>query len=197
MTFNVLVTGVGGEGVLFTSVIITRAANIEGHELRGTQLHGLAQRGGQIPTHIRFGKEDVFSPTIPRGEADLIIGMEPVEAARYCYFADRERTSFVVDTYPIIPVYTMLLGEKYPSMDEIKAMIRPFAKKAVFADASHICKEKLGDPVYGNAMIVGIAISCGMLPLKKSSVEEVLKQTSGKYAESNLNALRLGLEYRE
>lgn len=197
MVFNVLLTGVGGEGVLFASVLIARAANIEGCEVRGTQLHGLAQRGGQIPTHVRFGRGGhVFSPTIPRAEADLVLGLEPVEAARSCYFADKGRTGFLVDTYPIVPVYARLLGERYPSLEEIRGMIEPFAKKMVFADASNICSEKLGDTIYGNAMAIGIAVSQGLLPLKEKSLSEAIRRTAGGHAEMNLRAFRLGLEYR-
>lgn len=195
MTFNALFCGVGGEGVLFTSVIVARAAVLDGYEVRGTQLHGLAQRGGQIPTHLRFGKR-IFSPTIPRGEADLILGLEPVEAVRECYFADKKRTGFVVDTYSIVPVYTNLLRERYPSLDEVKKMIAPFAKKAVFVDASNICKQKFGDPIYGNVMAIGVCISSGLLPLKEKSVERILKQTAPKYFEQNLKAFRMGLEFK-
>lgn len=196
MTFNVLLTGVGGEGVLFTSVIIARAANIEGYEVRGTQLHGLAQRGGQIPTHVRFGR-DIFSPTIPRGEADLILGLEPVEAVRSCYFADRSRTGFVVDTYPIVSVYSRMLREKYPSMEQVGKMIEPFAKRAVFIDASNLCSEKLGDPIYGNTMAIGVAVSQNLLPLKRKSVAEAIRKSAGKHAEKDLQAFGMGLDYKE
>lgn len=195
MVFNVLLTGVGGEGVLFTSVLVARAANLEGYEVRGTQLHGLAQRGGQIPTHVRFGKQ-AFSPTIPRGEADLILGLEPVEAARSCYFANRKRTGFIVDTYPIVSVYSRMLKEKYPSLDKVRGMIAPFAKKAVYVDASNICSGKLGDPIYGNSMAIGVAISQGLLPLKEKSIVQAIKQTAGKYAAKDLQAFRMGLEYK-
>ena len=193
MVFNVLLTGVGGEGVMLTSVVVARAADIEGYQVRGIQLHGLAQRGGQIPTHVRFGK-NVFSPTIPRGEADLILGMEPVEAARACYFADKKRAAFVIDTYPVIPVYTQILKERYPSTDEVKKIITPFAKKSIFVDASNICTEQYGDPIYGNVMVVGVAIGAGLLPLKQSSVEQSLKVSVPKL-DINMKALRDGLAF--
>jgi indolepyruvate ferredoxin oxidoreductase beta subunit len=194
--FNVLVAGVGGEGVLFTSVIVARAANIEGFEVRGTQLHGLAQRGGAIPTHIRFGK-NVHSPLIPRAQADLIFALEPLEAARFCYFAGRERTSFLVDTYPVKPVYANLFDQPYPTYEKIKQMIDPFAKRYVFVDASNICDQKLGDPVDGNMMMLGVAISNGMLPLKKESVMAALKMTLPKDKADDVTAFKMGLEYRQ
>ncbi len=99
MRVNVLLTGVGGEGVLVTSVIIARAASFDGYYVRGTQFHGLAQRGGSIPTHVRFGKErDVRSPFIPRAHADLILGLEPIEAARACYFAGKTGQTLLLIT---------------------------------------------------------------------------------------------------
>ena len=83
MRFDSLLIGVGGEGVLTSGVILARAANIEGHYVRGVQLHGLAQRGGSIPTFIRFGSEkELYSPGIMQGNADLVLAFEPLEAVR-------------------------------------------------------------------------------------------------------------------
>ncbi|MCK5022652.1 MAG: indolepyruvate oxidoreductase subunit beta [Candidatus Aenigmarchaeota archaeon] len=196
MTFNVLLTGVGGEGVLITSVIVARAAAIEGYKISGTQLHGLAQRGGSIPTHVRFGKE-AYSPIIPRGQADLILGLEPVESARSCYFATKQRTNFVVDTYPLVPVYTSLHGQKYPTTEQIRKMIEPFAKKVIMADTSHICEQKLGNPIYGNVMAIGVALANGFLPLSKKSVLEAIKNSVRHGLDKNMEAFRMGMEYRD
>jgi indolepyruvate ferredoxin oxidoreductase beta subunit len=195
MVYNILLTGVGGEGILMTSTILTRAASIEGHAVRGTQFHGLAQRGGSIPTTIRFGR-NVYSPTIPRGQADLIFGLEPIEAARFCFYASKERTSFVIDTYPLKPVYANLLNQPYPTMKQIESMIKPFAKKTILVDASNICHEKLGNPVYGNVMAIGVAVSAGLLSLKPSSIIESLKISVPRGIEQNVKAFRMGMEYK-
>jgi indolepyruvate ferredoxin oxidoreductase beta subunit len=194
MVYNILLTGVGGEGILFTSVIVARAATIEGYEVRGTQLHGLAQRGGAIPAHIRIGK-DVYSPLIPRGQTDLLFALEPLEAARFCYFASKERTTFLVDTYPVKPVYATLLDQPYPSYEKLRQMIEPFAKKIYFVDASNICEEKLGDPVYGNVFLLGVAFANNLLPLKRSSIEQALKM-SLKDPEKDLMAFKMGIEHK-
>jgi len=195
MKFNTIVTGVGGEGALLTSVIMARAANFEGYEIRGTQLHGLAQRGGSIPTHIRFGH--VYSPITGRGEADLILALEPLEAARYSYFASRSRTNFIIDNFPVMPAYARSIGQKYPSMDNLMAMIRPFAKQVIVADASNQTAKKLGNPVFGNVMCLGIAISKGMLPLKKVSVLQSIKDSVPRGLKENIRAFRMGLEYKD
>jgi len=196
MTCNVMLTGVGGEGVLMTSVIVARAANLDGYEVRGTQFHGLAQRGGSIPTQIRFGMK-VYSPMIPRAKADLILGLEPIEAARSCFYASKERTNFVVDTYPVKPVYLNLLGHTYPSYEKIKKMIAPFAKKSVFVDASNICEKRFGNPIFGNVMSIGVAFSMGALPLSKSSVLESIRTSVPKRAiKENLEAFDMGLKFK-
>lgn len=195
MTYNILLTGVGGEGVLVTSVVIAKAANLEGYEVRGTQLHGLAQRGGSIPTHLRLG-EKVYSPIIPRASADLILGLEPIEAARACFYAGNHKTNFIIDTYPLKPVYANILGQAYPSNEEIRKMIEPFAKKIIMVDASNICNEKLGSPIYGNVMCVGVALANGLLPLREESVLESLKRTVPRGLKENIKAFRMGLEFK-
>jgi len=194
--FNALLTGVGGEGALLTSVIVARAANLEGKYVRGTQLHGLAQRGGSIPIHIRFGK-DVRSPIIARGEADMLLGLEPMEAARFCYFASKQKTQFIIDNYPIMPLMAKLENRKYPSINIIRKLVEPFAKRIIVADASTRTAKELGNPVFGNVMCLGIALSQGMLPLKKSSVMQAMKATVPRGIDKNVKAFRMGLEWEK
>ena len=196
MTFNVLLTGVGGEGVLLTSSILARAAVGDGYAVGGIQLHGLAQRGGSIPTYVRFGKK-IHSPTIPRGEADLILGLETIEVARSCYFADKKRTNFLIDTYTIKPVYANLFKQKYPSVDEVKKMIKGFAKRIVVVDASDICDEKLGSMIYGNVMSLGVAVGQGLLPISEKSMLKALKKTVPRAYKENMAAFEMGMKYED
>lgn len=196
MTFNMLLTGVGGEGVLITSALVGRAAAYDGHKVGGIQLHGLAQRGGSIPTYVRWGKE-IHSPTIPRGEANLILGLETIEAARSCYFASKERTNFLIDTYTIKPVYAHLFKQKYPLIAEVKQMIKPFAKSLTIVDASNICDEKLGSAIYGNVMSLGVAKAKGILPLSKKSLLKAIEKTIPRGLEKNIKAFEMGLKLKQ
>ncbi len=193
MKFNMLMIGVGGEGILLTSVIVARAAGFEGHDVRGTQIHGLAQRGGSIPIHLRFGK-GVYSPLIPRGSADTILALEPVEAARFCYFASKDRTSFLIDDYPLVPGLVKASGETYPEIDYIKRIIEPYAKDILVADASNVCVKKFNNALYGNIMTLGIAVSSGMLPLKEQSLIKALETTVPRNLKENIEAFRMGIE---
>ncbi len=192
--FNMLLAGVGGEGVLLTSVIIARAANMEGYDVRGTQIHGLSQRGGPTPVHVRFGK-NLYSPMISLGEADLVFGLEPVETARYCYFASKNRTNFFIDNFPLVPFLTKTKGEKYPTAEEIKKMISPFAKNIVVADASNICVKKFGNPLFGNIMSLGIVVSSNFLPLHEESILKAIEETVPRSLDENIEAFKMGIEF--
>lgn len=194
-TFNVLLTGVGGTGVLMAAAVVARAANLDGHRVAGIQLHGLAQRGGAIPTYVRFGR-DVHSPTIPRAEADLIMGLELIEPARSCYYASKERTNFLVDTYQVRPVYAHLHKQRYPSIDEVKTMVEPFAKEMLFVNAGDVCERELGDPVYSNSTLLGIAVSAKFLPLSEKAVAQALEQTIPRDVKENHQAFKLGLKFK-
>lgn len=195
MKFDCLLTGVGGEGVLTSQVILARAANLEGHFVRGVQLHGLAQRGGSIPTMVRFGSEDeVSSPAIMQANADLVLAFEPLEAVRAVYYARREKTAFVIDDHPYVPIYSHLLDIPYPSIDEIKERIAPFAKEIHIFSAHKIAKEEFGNPIFGNTILIGAAVGLGLLPLKEVSLREAIELSAPREVEKNLEALELGLK---
>jgi indolepyruvate ferredoxin oxidoreductase beta subunit len=195
MKFDVMLTGVGGEGVLTTQVMLARAANIEGHYVRGVQLHGLAQRGGVIPTFIRFGSEkEVSSPGIMQANADLILAFEPLEAVRATYYARKEKTTFVINDYPLVPIYASLFNISYPTMSEIIKRIKPFAKETHVFNASHLGKEKFGSAIFGNTILIGIITGIGLLPLKENSLREAIKVTAPREMENNIKAFELGLQ---
>ncbi|MGQ9461238.1 MAG: indolepyruvate oxidoreductase subunit beta [Candidatus Bathyarchaeaceae archaeon] len=195
MKFNVMLTGVGGEGVLTTQVMIARAANIEGHYVRGVQLHGLAQRGGVIPTFVRFGSEkEVSSPGIMQANANLILAFEPLEAVRATYYARKEKTTFVIDDYPLVPIYANILNVPYPSLNEIIERIKPFAKEIHVLNASRLGIEKFGSAIFGNTILVGAVTGGGLLPLREDSLREAIKVSAPRYVEGNLKAFELGLQ---
>ena len=195
MKFDVMLTGVGGEGVLTTQVMIARAANIEGHYVRGVQLHGLAQRGGVIPTFVRFGSEkEVSSPGIMQANADLILAFEPLEAVRATYYARKEKTTFVINDYSLVPIYASLFNIPYLTMSEIIRKIKPFAKRIHVFKVSDLGREKLGNAIFGNTILVGVVTGIGLLPLKEDSLLEAIKVTAPREIEKNIKAFELGLQ---
>lgn len=198
MKFDVLLTGVGGTGVLTSGVVIARAANIEGYYVRGVQLHGLAQKGGIIPTFVRFGSEkELSSPGIIRGDADLILSFEPLEAVRAAYYARKEKTVFVINDSPIIPTSSYIGDVPYPGLGEIKKRVEPFAKEIHLLEASKISKNKFGRSIFGNTLLLGYATGKGLLPLKKESMLEAIKISAPRELESNIEAFEIGLKIPE
>lgn len=194
MKFDILLTGVGGEGVLTSQVIIARAANLEGYFVRGVQLHGLAQRGGSIPTMVRFADgEEISSPAIMQADADLVLAFEPLEAVRSVYYARKEKTVFVLDDEPLVPVYSYLLNKPYPELDEIKKKIEPFAKEIHIVPANKIAREKFGDSIFGNTILLGAAHKLGLIPLKKENLIEAIKISAPRNLEENLKAFEGGI----
>src|SRR4030043_1968187 len=95
--FNMVITGVGGQGLLTLLQIISEAAVSEDHDIRTSELHGLSQRGGSVEVHIRFGKK-IYSPMVAQGKADLILSLESQESLRGAYFANA-KTKFLIDKY--------------------------------------------------------------------------------------------------
>ncbi len=195
MKFDIMLTGVGGEGVLTTQVMIARAANIEGHYVRGVQLHGLSQRGGVIPTFVRFGSEkEVSSPGIMQTNANLILAFEALEAVRATYYARKEKTTFAINYYSLVPIYSSLFDIPYPTISEITRRIKPFAKQIHVFKASDLGREKFGSAIFGNTILVGIVTGIGSLPLEAESLREAIKITAPREMENNIKAFELGLQ---
>jgi len=196
MSFEVMLTGVGGEGVLTTGVLLARAANLDNYFVRGVQLHGLAQRGGTIPTFVRFGKkEEIFSPGIMQANADLILAFEPLEAIRGTYYANKEKTNFVINDSPYMPIYGNLMNLSYPTKKEVLKRIHPFSKDVFMFKASEIGEKQFGKTLFGNIIIIGFAVGRGLLPLSKESIRKAIKVTVPRSVDLNLMAFELGIKY--
>jgi indolepyruvate ferredoxin oxidoreductase beta subunit len=195
--FNMIVTGVGGQGALTLGMIIAEAALKQGYDVRTTELHGLAQRGGTIPIHIRFG-EKMYTPLVLEGEADLIIALEPLEALRSTYFGSRkQKTTFLIDNYKIPPITVSAFGEKYPSMNEIVNHIKPFAGKTIILNASEIVEKETGSILTSNIFILGYAVAKGLLPLKENLVLKTIEETiPEKYFELNKKVFEMGMKHK-
>jgi len=182
--FNLIISGVGGQGLITLVSIINEASFIEGYDVRSSELHGLAQRGGSVEVHIKFGKK-VFSPMVQKGKADLIIGLELTEATRSSAFAGKQ-TKFLIDKN-IVP-YLEGAGE-----EKLLEMLNKFKKENLnFVEASKICKEKLQKEVLAGTYLLGNAVAKNLLPIKKESVLSAIKNVIPQmYQEINIKAFNL------
>ena len=99
---NVLIVGVGGQGVIMVSKVLARLCQVKGFQVKQSEVHGMAKRGGGVFSHVRFGKQ-VWSPTIPAGEADILVALEWAEGLRWLNHLKRDRGTFIADTQQIVP----------------------------------------------------------------------------------------------
>jgi len=166
--FEIVIGGVGGQGVLTLAAIIARAAMHEGEDVKAAELHGLAVRFGALQCHLRFGKK-LYSPLVREGAADLIIATEPVEALRMAKYAGK-KTVFLMDSTPIYPLYMYLDKERYPELKEITDALKPISKRVIVTDASKRAEELTGKTVAANTYLLGRAIAEDLIPVKKESV---------------------------
>ncbi len=178
--FKIVISGVGGQGLITLLKIIAKAAAIQGLEVRTSELHGLSQRGGSVETHIIFGKK-VNSPLVGYGQADLIISLEMSETLRVMHYA-KEDTIFLTNKHFIF--YAGSLTEK--------KLIDKLSDFAFLVPASEICFHELKNEVLSTIYLLGFAVFKEFIPLKKENILKAIKETiPKKYLNINLKAFKL------
>ena len=190
MTKDILICGVGGQGTVLASKIIAASAMAEGNTVHSAETIGMAQRGGPVTSHVRIG-DDAYSPLIPSGKADLIIGFEPSEVVRNIGYLSEDGLA-VVNTTAIKPVTESLSRSGYDGteMEEyLKHNVR-----CIFVDVDAECK-KLGSAKFLNIILLGVACGSGQLGISKETMlEETGKRVPAKFKDANINAFLAGFE---
>jgi len=184
--FNILISGVGGQGVLLTSKVIAEAALLSGLDVKQSEVHGMAQRGGSVLSQVRFG-DQVYSPIISEGEADLLIGFEPLETARYLHFL-KDDGAVIYNTRQIGTIGVSIAAETYPA--DVHATIKNRITSVTAFDGTQLAITA-GDKRTLNLVLLGAALS--FLPLKEAFVIDAIKNTvPKKVLEINQNAFAAG-----
>ncbi len=147
---NILVAGIGGQGVMTAAEVISQAALTQGYDVKKTEVAGMAQRGGVVTSHVRFGTR-VLSPAIPPGEADILVGFEPAEALRWCTHLRPDGVAMVSTTRQEPPVVSIGLFD-YPE-DPVAEIARAGIRYHAF-DAGAIARE-LGNLKLVNTVMLG------------------------------------------
>ncbi|MBL4614814.1 MAG: 2-oxoacid:acceptor oxidoreductase family protein [Magnetovibrio sp.] len=154
---NVLIVGVGGQGVILVSKILATLCQQQGFQVKQSEVHGMAKRGGGVFSHVRFG-ESVWSPTIPKGGADILVALEWAEALRWVNFLKPNDGTFISDTQHIVPPFACLsrkrsaeVGYSRETPDEILAHIND----GYAMDATGIARE-LGNDRAANTVLLGV-----------------------------------------
>jgi len=189
---NVLIVGVGGQGVIMVSKILARLSQMQGLQVKQSEVHGMAKRGGSVFSHIRFGDE-VWSPTIPMGEADVVLGLEWAEGLRWLRYLKLDSGTFISDTKRIVPPFSCRdrshhahHGYAHHTVAEIVEQV----PRAYAPDATGMALE-LGNERVANTILLGILSTVMDFPLEdwlKVLPEFVPPQT----LDTNLKAFEAG-----
>jgi len=145
--FNILLVGVGGQGIILASDIITKAAMIAGFDSKKSEIHGMSQRGGSVFSHVRFG-EKIYSPVISEGEVDIFVSLEEMETLRWLNYLNPE-TKLIFTENRILPSEVTT----YP--ENIKSELSKNYKNFVSINQEELIK-KIGKPKYFNTAILGL-----------------------------------------
>lgn len=194
---NVLIVGVGGQGVIMVSKVLATLAHEEGLQVKQSEVQGMAKRGGSVYSHLRMGKQ-VWSPTIAKGEADVLLALEWAEGLRWLPYLRPERGTFICDTKRIVPPFACLnrrRGAPLRYSRETPAEVLEHVAEAYAIDASRIA-EALGNERAGNTVLLG-ALSTAM-DFPSADWERVLAQlVPPKTVALNLEAFRRGRRWIE
>jgi indolepyruvate ferredoxin oxidoreductase beta subunit len=187
-TKNILIVGVGGQGTLLTSRIIGDVAVKKGYDVKMSEVHGMAQRGGSVVTHVRYG-DKVYSPLVEEGTCDILLAFEKLEALRWIHYLKEDGIA-IVNNQEINPMPVITGAAQYP--EDIIERIKVTCKKTYIVDALNIAKE-LGNIKVLNTVLLGILSK--HLGLEKTDWEEAIERTvPPKTIELNKKAFSTGYE---
>ena len=169
MSKNIIICGVGGQGTVLAAKVLSQAAISNGQRVLSAETIGMAQRGGSVVSHVRIG-EDVFSPLVPQGQADVLIAFEAAEAVRNIAFL-KEGGSVIVNKKVVQPVTASLSGKAFDEKEMI-SYLEKVAGKVIAVDTDQACKD-LGSTKIVNMVLLGAASKTGLI--SKDELKAALK----------------------
>ncbi len=187
---NILIVGVGGQGTLLTSRVLGTLASSLGYDVKISEVHGMAQRGGSVVTHLRFG-DKVFSPLIEKGNADILLAFERMEALRWLSYLKRDGM-LILNDHHINPMPVITGTAKYP--DDILEQLKKSVTNVFAVNAIDIAKE-IGNLRVSNSVLLGVLAQHLDIDLK--AWEDALSRTvPPKTIDVNLEAFNKGYKVR-
>jgi len=176
MKTNIILAGVGGQGILTIAAILDTAALNSNLNIKQSEVHGMSQRGGAVQSHVRISDKEIFSDLIPQGKADIIISVEPMELLRYIPYLKKDGF-LVTDSNPFVNI------TNYPEVENLYREIESH-KNSILIDAKKIAKE-LGNSKATNIVLLGAASS--LIPLDEDKLVEAIKILFDKKGERIVN----------
>jgi indolepyruvate ferredoxin oxidoreductase beta subunit len=173
--YNLIITGVGGQGNVLASRIVADVMAQLGFFVTIGETFGASQRGGSVMSHLRISLKSSYSPQIPRGRAHMVVALEPTEAIRVLSVYGNPDTGVICNTRPIHSMGVICGEQTYPSREELRGWIQELSRAAWFIDTTDAAMA-LGNPIFGNIMAVGALSATGALPLSRDRFETAIRQ---------------------
>jgi indolepyruvate ferredoxin oxidoreductase beta subunit len=190
-TTNIVISGVGGQGVLTLASVIAETAMSQGLEVTTAEVHGLAMRFGHLEVHLRMGKK-IHSPLVPDCGADIVIGLEPIETLRASRYIGKD-TAIVFDTFKSIPIKMHLHRKGYPDIKKIVSSLKTVSKRVIAVDASETTKKETGTALQSNIYLLGLCVGAKMMPLDQGMIMKTLELLPR--PENNIKMFKLGVQH--
>jgi indolepyruvate ferredoxin oxidoreductase beta subunit len=189
---NIIICGVGGQGVILLSELLGSAAVRDGVALKGSEVLGMAQRGGSVFSNIRLGG-DALAPMTPEGKVDVIIAVEPSEALRNIQYLAKGGV-VVLNSQKVLP-FTVFLGKSgYPSLKAIEAGLGKVTKRIITLDAAALAQQA-GSLQSANVVMLGALYGTGLMPMSVDTARTaILGRFKARVGEINIKAFDLGYE---
>ncbi|MDD5398745.1 MAG: indolepyruvate oxidoreductase subunit beta [Dehalococcoidia bacterium] len=190
---NLVVAGVGGQGNVMVSLVIGNALVHEGYFVTIGETYGSSQRGGSVMSHLKISAEKQFSPLIPEGQADVVLGMEPVETLRVLKSFGNQNVVTVVNPRPIHPVDFTGSGSGYPDIQSLLGQIKSMSARAYVVNATDEAL-KMGNAMLANMILIGALLKNSLIPLSEDALVPVIKDMFPKAVAANTKALKAGAD---
>lgn len=190
--YNIVITGVGGQGNVMASRVLSNMLVRKGFRVTIGETFGMSQRGGSVMSHIRVSPTAVWSPQIPKGRADLIVALEPIEAIRVLADYGNPDVRVLVNLRAIYPVGVITGADEYPTEAAIRDAVTSLSAQACFLAATDEAI-RLGNPILGNIVMIGAVAGLGVLPIDAGLFEAVIREgMPADRVAANLQAFAIG-----
>lgn len=188
---SVLIVGVGGQGVLLASNVLGRLGMILGYDVKMSELHGMAQRGGSVVSHVRIGDagEKVLSPVIGRGEADILLAMEEMEALRWASYLDPDTGSAYVNLKQMEPLSVLAGLRPYPP--DVDSLLGRAFHRGMQVQASRLASRVADDPRAANVALLGAMAADMDLP-RQAWLDAIEQSVRPQFCQMNQAAFVMG-----
>ncbi len=192
MKFDLVIAGVGGQGNILASQVVAKCAMDAGYNVVNTETKGAAQRGGSVLSHVRIADGEIFSPLVPAGQADLLLGFEPLEALRYIGLLNKSG-KFIINTAPVPTILANMKVDEYPSTEQMIETIKARGLSGHFLAATQAAKE-LGGVLLTNVVMLGAFTAVSDVLPGELILAKLLSLVDEKFHQDDIRAFNRGRE---